>query len=75
MQFFISITGMHCVGCKNLIAMCLEDLGYSNIDVNIQTNSATFITQKEFELVKNELNKIFSQELTNYKYSDLKVLK
>lgn len=75
MNYQITIIGMHCNGCKNLITLSLEELGYTNINVDLEKQTATFTTQKEKDDVKTDLEKIFIEDLTNYEFKDLEVIK
>ncbi|MBI4090492.1 MAG: heavy-metal-associated domain-containing protein [Candidatus Komeilibacteria bacterium] len=70
----ISISGMHCSGCKNLITMSLEDEGMKNVQVDEKAGRATFISDKENDALRALLDRVFS-ELKDYHYSELTVLK
>lgn len=43
---------MHCSGCKNLISMMLEEIGYQNILVDEHTGIATFTTTDEKDQIE-----------------------
>jgi len=74
MKYQIEITGMHCMGCSNLIKMSLEEEGFSNSDVDIKTNLATFESSlSDAGEVKEVLDKIFSG-LSGYSYKNIKAV-
>jgi len=70
MNYKIDIIGMHCSGCENLIKMSLEEAGFKDIEVFMNTNSAAFSTNQDLSLIKESLDKIFSA-FEEYKYSNL----
>lgn len=69
----ITISGMHCSGCKNLIAMSLEDEGMKDVQVDEKAGRATFSSDKDDAALRATLDRMFS-ELKEYRYSDLTVL-
>ena len=74
MKYQIEITGMHCMGCSNLIKMSLEEEGFSDSDVDIKTNLASFESSlRDKEEVKEVLDRIFSG-LSGYFYKNIKVI-
>ena len=74
MKYQIEITGMHCMGCSNLIKMSLEEEGFSDSDVDIKTNLASFESSlHDKEEVKEVLDRIFSG-LSGYFYKNIKVI-
>ena len=70
-KYSIQINGMHCSGCKNLISITLEDLGYSNVSVSLENNFATFQSDKDLKELKLQLDKAFAEDLKEYSYSNL----
>jgi copper chaperone CopZ len=73
MKYQIDISGMHCSGCKNLISMSLEDIGFEDVLVDSEKNIAQFISSKNIEDVEHDLHEVF-KELTDYKYSNINLL-
>lgn len=71
MKYTINIQGMHCSGCKNLIKISLEDLNYTNVKVDLENNSGEFSSEKNLQIVENELTDIFKKDLHDYSYSNL----
>ncbi len=74
MKYFFNVSGMHCSGCKNLITFCLQDLGFTNVSVNVESNSVTFNTDKEIKDIRTELDNLFKSDLSDYNYSNLSLL-
>ena len=74
MNYSISISGMHCSGCQSLISLCLEELDFSNINVNLTNNSASFTASESQVVIAQKLTDKFNNELPQYKFSDLKVI-
>lgn len=72
MTYKITIEGMHCSGCENLIKMSLEEIGFSNITISLKDNLATFDSLENLEAVKNILDSTFSN-FDKYKYLNLVV--
>lgn len=70
----ISISGMHCTGCKNLITMSLEDEGMKNVQVDEKAGRATFSSGKDDAALHATLDRVFS-ELKEYRCSELTTLK
>lgn len=73
MKYQIDISGMHCPGCKNLITMSLEDIGFKDVLVDSEKNTAQFISSKNIEAVGYDLQEVF-KELTDYKYSNINLI-
>jgi copper chaperone CopZ len=74
MKYQIEITGIHCTGCSNLIKMTLEDEGFTNANVEVKTNSATFDSNlNETSKVKEVLNKVFA-DLSGYSYRNIQTI-
>jgi len=73
MKYQIDISGMHCSGCKNLITISLEDIGFKDVVVDSEKNTAQFISSKKIEDVEQDLQEVF-KELTDYKYSNINLI-
>jgi copper chaperone CopZ len=74
MKYQIAITGMHCTGCSNLIKMTLEDEDLANVNVDVNTNYATFeSTLNEISKVKTLLDKVFD-DLPGYSYENIQTV-
>ena len=73
MKYQIDISGMHCSGCKNLITMSLEDIGFEDVLVDSEKNTAQFISLKNIEDIEKDLQEVF-KELTDYKYSNINLI-
>lgn len=74
MKYQIKITGMHCTGCSNLIKMTLEDEELANVNVDVNTNSATFESSlNETSKVKAILDKVFG-DLPGYSYTNIQTV-
>ena len=74
MKYQIEITGMHCAGCSNLIKMTLEDEGFTNANVDVKTNSATFDSSlNETSKIKVVLDKVFA-DLPGYSYVNIQIV-
>jgi hypothetical protein len=74
MKYKIEITGMHCTGCSSLIKMTLEDEEFDNVNVDINTNSATFESSlNEVSKVKAVLDQVFA-DLPGYSYTNIQIL-
>lgn len=75
MKFLISIKGMHCTGCSNLIQMNLEDAGFQNVKID-QSNNAGFMEYPSEDKVEttNHLIEAF-KEMPDYKYTNLQIIK
>ena len=61
------ILGMTCSGCQEKISEKLNSLENIKADINLENNTATIISDKEFEI--NTLNKAL-EEIGNYKLED-----
>jgi hypothetical protein len=72
-KYQITLEGMECKACAELISMELEDNQFSNININLDKNIAEFESNMDENEVKLFLSKIF-RELDKYSYSDLKTL-
>ena len=59
MNYSISISGMHCSGCQSLIALSLEELEFTNINVDLIKNEATFSTADTFDNINKKLIILF----------------
>jgi copper chaperone CopZ len=70
MKYQIQVKGMHCHGCKNLITMSLEELGYKEVSLNYENGQATFAATEPIEKIENDLDKMFSQ-FESYSYTNL----
>lgn len=70
MKYDITVTGMHCSGCKNLINLTLEEVGFNEIEVDVDAGRASFISSKPIEDIQVLLDQAF-EELPNYTYSKL----
>lgn len=64
---------MHCSGCKNLITMSLEDVGFTDIIVDQDKNNAKFTSLLNITEIESKLKVVF-EELTDYKYSNLNIV-
>ena len=74
MKYQIAITGMRCTGCSNLIKMTLEDEDLANVNVDVNTNYATFeSTLNEISKVKTLLDKVFD-DLPGYSYENIQTV-
>jgi copper chaperone CopZ len=73
MKYQIDISGMHCSGCKNLITMSLEDIGFKDVIVDPEKNTAQFISSKNTDDVEKDLQEVF-KELTDYRYSNINII-
>jgi copper chaperone CopZ len=74
MKYQIAITGMHCTGCSNLIKMTLEDAELANVNVDVNTNSATFESSlNERSKVREVLDKVFA-DLPGYSYENIQTV-
>jgi copper chaperone CopZ len=74
MKYRIAITGMHCTGCSNLIKMTLEDEELANVNVDVNTNSATFESSlNETSKVSALLDKVFA-DLPGYSYTNIQTV-
>jgi copper chaperone CopZ len=74
MKYQIAITGMHCTGCSSLIKMTLEDEELANVNVDLNTNSATFESSlNETSKVKVVLDKVFT-DLPGYSYTNIQTV-
>lgn len=62
---------MHCSGCKNLIALSLEESNFQEISVDLQKGTASFSAHKNLIEVEDILRDVF-KGLKDYKYSELK---
>lgn len=72
MKYKIEIKGMHCSGCQNLIAMSLEDAGFSDVQVDQEKNIGDFSSDKSESEVKETLDKAFAElAASNYSYTNL----
>lgn len=67
MQKQYTIHGMTCSGCQKKISDKLNSLENIKADINLENNTATIISDKEFEI--NTLNKAL-EEIGNYKLED-----
>lgn len=67
MQKQYTILGMTCSGCQKKISEKLNSLENIKADINLENNTATIISDKEFEI--NTLNKAL-EEIGNYKLED-----
>jgi copper chaperone CopZ len=72
-KYTIQITGMHCSGCKTLIAMSLEDVGFEEIRVDEKTGSAEFVSSRDTVNVNTALTELFN-ELKDYRFSNLEII-
>lgn len=73
MHYSISLQGMHCSGCKNLITLSFEDEGFAKIHVDEQAQSASFDSNEDVSTIDTKLTKLF-KELKDYSYSNLKII-
>jgi copper chaperone CopZ len=74
MKYQIAINGMHCTGCSNLIKMTLEDEEFANVNVDVNTNSATFESSlNEESKVRALLDKVFG-DLPGYSYTNIQTV-
>jgi copper chaperone CopZ len=74
MKYQIAIAGMHCTGCSNLIKMTLEDEEFINVNVDVNTNSATFESSlNEASKVRALLDKVFV-DLPGYSYTNIQTV-
>ncbi len=69
MKYQISIQGMHCNGCKNLIKMSLEEMSDLS-SINVEEGRAEFVSDTESAKLQSELQQVFT-ELPGYSYSNL----
>lgn len=67
MQKQYTILGMTCSGCQKKISEKLNSLENIKADINLENNTATITSDKEFEI--NTLNKAL-EEIGNYKLQD-----
>ncbi|WP_375191023.1 heavy metal translocating P-type ATPase [Chryseobacterium sp.] len=67
MQKQYTILGMTCSGCQKKISDKLNSLEKIKADINLENNTATITSDKEFEI--NTLNKAL-EEIGNYKLED-----
>lgn len=71
MKFTIDIPAIHCNGCVNLLKMSLEE-SFSNVEVDLNTKSAEFISDSSMEDVNSLLDTIFLElNSLGYSYSNL----
>ena len=56
---------MHCNGCKNLITMSLEDVGFTDIKINVQEGLCEFVSEFDAAETHHKANQAFS-ELPDY---------
>ncbi len=74
MKYQIEITGMHCLGCSNLIKMSLEEEGLTGVNVDLNTNSVTFESSlNDISGVKQILDEVFSH-LPTYSYKNIQIV-
>jgi copper chaperone CopZ len=71
-SYKIKIKGIHCQGCKGLIAMSLEDEGFTNVDVT--EDSATFESYLEIKSIEGKLQETFKLlKSAGYYFEDLQL--
>ncbi len=51
-NYQIKIKGMHCSGCKNLISLNLQEQGFEEIEVNLETNIGSFKSNESLAQTK-----------------------
>ena len=74
MKYQIEITGMHCTGCSSLIKMTLEEEGLTEVNVDVNTNSAAFASSiNDKSKVKEVLDKVFA-DLPGYSYTNIQIM-
>jgi copper chaperone CopZ len=73
MKYQITISGMHCSGCKNLITMSLEDAGLTDVFVDPDKSLALFKSVLSKEEIENLLKSVFT-ELKEYSYSNFQII-
>ena len=71
-NYLLTIRGMHCSGCKNLITMSLEDEGMASVQVDEKAGNAMFSTAQGLDAVREIVDRIF-KDLTDYTYTDLTI--
>ncbi len=69
-KFSITIKGMHCSGCKNLITLSLEEAALTNIVVDERDSTAQFVSGHEMADLPEILDTVFA-ELPDYSYTNL----
>ena len=72
-KYKIIISGMHCVACRTLISIDLEDAGFKNIEVNLAEGFGIFESEKEKLELDLELKELFKQ-YDQYKLNKLEQL-
>lgn len=73
MKYTTKIPEIHCDGCVNLINSTIEEVeGFTNIFVDKLSQTLTFESDLDFELVKSKLDKEFEElEPLGYIYTEL----
>lgn len=69
-KFQVSVTGIHCSGCENLIKLSFEDAGLLSPSIE-KAQTISF----QSDLDENELQqklKLISEDLSNYSFTNLK---
>ena len=70
MKYQMSIKGMHCKGCANLIKMSLEDEGLTNVAIDLPSETGNFEGNEDAKVL---LEKAFAG-LSGYDFADLKTI-
>lgn len=70
MNYQVQVNGMHCQGCKNLITMSLQELGFMNVTLDLASGTGKFSSDKKIMDVEELLRDMFSQ-FESYTYTNL----
>ena len=73
MKHQIEITGMHCIGCSNLIKLSLEDAGFDDVEIDLANGIGNFRSNKDTQETEQILQDVFV-ELQDYEFSNLQLV-
>jgi hypothetical protein len=70
-RYQITIGGIHCHSCVTLLNMYFEEAGLQHVRVDAPHQLIDFETDRAHVEVNRLLEELFSQDLSNYQFSDL----
>lgn len=71
MKYEVDVQGMHCNGCRGLVAASLEDETFAAVQVDLEKALAAFQSQEALPAVKARIDRI-AAELSDYRFSGLR---
>lgn len=71
MKYTVDIQGMHCNGCRGLVASSLEEASLAAVQVDLQKALANFESDEPLPAVQARIEQV-AAELPDYRFSSLR---